>query len=389
MTTRDFDIATDVGALLIFEPDGLTNHADDEIAWYASDGGYQRESADGRLIVWETGADGGYRVRVTTEPHQLPVAPGVSVTYRLRVSGRWLLLDNSDALPGEEQQTDPADLRDQWFEVEPGDYRVDVALVDLEAANETGVAPGDLPEYIVSLTPTTDLETIRVLPRPPRLAPGAEPVTADIQLSSREQAYARPRQATPEDLAAHAGRAWPVLADGTFLGPWIPRSFLVSSDFGLASYMGPCVIVAASGEEGAIGTLGRVQEVRNLTGDPDTNTVTAAPVGLVRIGAGEPGTQGIWHAPAAAPYAPPAERSPAITVEELAVLIAGSGVPLQGMGRAKVKRQRAIDEVLSFYTLEGMSAWLIDHLELPGEQKFELVAQSVADRLDRLVPLLR
>jgi len=166
MADEDFIIGTDVAHFVIFHPADLVHRDRDPIAWYGYDFAYHKESAAGRLIAWGTGSDGGYRIRLTTEAltdaEKAAACKGWSFPLAVR-HGR-VLLDNTDALPGEEQMSDPDTLDEGWYAIANGNYRVTVHPIDRSEDNA-------LPDYVVRFTAISDLSEVEAAPTPPELRP--------------------------------------------------------------------------------------------------------------------------------------------------------------------------------------------------------------------------
>lgn len=160
------EIGTDVATLVLFHPDDLKHRHDNPIAWYSYDFAYARESRAGALVGWITGSDGGYGVRMTqgalTDKEKAAECKGWTYPYRVR-HGR-VLLDNTDALPGVEQMTDPQSVTQYWYAIENGDYRVSVHPI-------ARGSDADLPDYVVVFTPVPSLEADLAAPGLPDVRP--------------------------------------------------------------------------------------------------------------------------------------------------------------------------------------------------------------------------
>src|SRR5262249_9022620 len=72
-----------------------------------------------------------------------------------------VLLDNTDALPGLEQMTDP-ETADSWYEIPNGAYRVTVHPID-----QSSEAKRVLPDYVITFEPVDDAAGITVADEPP------------------------------------------------------------------------------------------------------------------------------------------------------------------------------------------------------------------------------
>ena len=168
---RTIDIGTDVATLVIHHPETLAHRADHPIAWYAEGFAFEAEAREGRLVAWGTGADGGYRVRFVRLggegdgllASERPHAAG-HAEFRLRSDLGHVFLDNTDGLPGEEQQVALADeRRDLAFPLPNGLYRVRVTAI--------AEPEGETPDFVVAFTPVDEegWDAVPVHVRPPEL----------------------------------------------------------------------------------------------------------------------------------------------------------------------------------------------------------------------------
>lgn len=150
--SKEFVVSTDVATIVIFHPDDLLHAAEWSIAWYSMPFIYQAESAEGRLIAWDAGNDGTYKLRATsgdlTEREKRYLGP--EWTFPLRVRHGRVFFDNTDALPGVEQMTLAENQPENWLELENGDYAVTVSAVEWDA--EPGAEANGfetLPNYVI------------------------------------------------------------------------------------------------------------------------------------------------------------------------------------------------------------------------------------------------
>ncbi|MGL3607214.1 hypothetical protein ACSV9I_11920 [Rhizobium sp. G187] len=208
-------LETDVAHLVLFHPDDLIHAEHWPIAWYAETFIYPAESAAQRLIAWSTGFDGVFKLRLTTGEitAQEQAFSGPSWVFAYRVRHGRVLVDNSDALPGVEQMTDPSERPDLWFELADGDYAVTVTAVEWEAepgAREEGHET--LPNYVVAFSPL-DGRLIDPARRPPDLIGSRSAVANDQPFVSR------PYPPDPIDF----GRLYPAFVAGD-IAP-VGRSF--------------------------------------------------------------------------------------------------------------------------------------------------------------------
>ncbi len=175
-TSKMFGIGTDVATLLVFHPDSLSHHDDHPIAWYSAPFAVKRDLAEGRLIGFMTGSDGGYRVRMTTVgmTQREEKYKRCAVDFRLHVEHGWVAIDNSDGLPGEAQMDELANRPEQHFKLQNGFYRVTVAGIDWHKEPGSLDSNGrstekSLPSYVVHFQSVDELSEIKVQPCLPDL----------------------------------------------------------------------------------------------------------------------------------------------------------------------------------------------------------------------------
>lgn len=162
MLNTTLDLGTDVATFLIYHPDDLAHRADAPLGWYSYDFAYVREAAAGRMVAIGTGADGGYRIRLTTGPLTAAEAAAeqarISSPYVVR-HGR-VFVDNTDGLPGPERMLDPDEYPNQWIELANGVYRVSVVEIDWSEDDS-------LPSYVVQFETVESLDAVDVPERFP------------------------------------------------------------------------------------------------------------------------------------------------------------------------------------------------------------------------------
>ncbi len=187
-------VSTDVATILLFHPDELEHTADWPVGWYSTEPAWRAESAAGRLVAWNTGNDGGFKVRLTTGElttrEQAYVRQSWVFGYTVRL-GR-VFLDNSDTLPGESRMTEPEENPDYWFELANGDYNVAVAAVDWNAEPGSDDDGFDtLPNYVVRFALRGETAAPAVARRPPDLTGDADVAATDnVPSYSAPQPYA-------------------------------------------------------------------------------------------------------------------------------------------------------------------------------------------------------
>jgi hypothetical protein len=174
MNNKTVYLGTDVATLVLFHPDDLVHRQNDPIAWYGYDFAYSKESAQGRLVAFDTGSDGGYEVRLTTGAlsTQEMACACRSWAFPYLVRHGCFLIDNTEALPGREQMNDPARLVNRWYDIASGAYRVVVHPID-----RSSEAARELPDYVIVFEAVDSIASIAVASTPPCLRPfrGREP----------------------------------------------------------------------------------------------------------------------------------------------------------------------------------------------------------------------
>jgi hypothetical protein len=165
-------VPTDVATILLFHPDELEHTAGWPVGWYSMGPAWRAESAAGRLVAWNTGYDGGFKVRLTTGEltarEQAYVRQSWVFGYTVRL-GR-VFLDNSDTLPGESRMTEPDENPDYWFELANGAYNVEVLAVEWNAEPGSEDDGFDtLPNYVVRFALRGETAAPAVARRPPDL----------------------------------------------------------------------------------------------------------------------------------------------------------------------------------------------------------------------------
>ncbi|OAI48404.1 hypothetical protein AYO44_07155 [Planctomycetaceae bacterium SCGC AG-212-F19] len=173
-------LGTDTACFLLFHPDDLAHRKDDPLDWFDYDFAWQKESWTGRLIGFFTGGDGGYLFRLTNQGLDKREKRYVACSWEFpyRVKHKRIFLDNTNSVPSEERgrRDDPSNprLKDQWFNLPNGDYRVTVYAIawDQEpgARERSGnEAAEKLPNYVIDFQKVSDLAKLKRAPRLPQL----------------------------------------------------------------------------------------------------------------------------------------------------------------------------------------------------------------------------
>lgn len=191
MAGSDFIVGTDVAHLVLFHPDDLQHRSNDPIAWYAYDFVYEKESRAGKLIAWCTGSDGGFGIRFAQDGLTPAEAAAACMpwTFPYVVRHGRVLVDNTDALPGQEQMTHPEDL-DSWHEIENGTYQVTITPID-RGEDESDA----LPDYVIAFEPVASLAWVPAAPTPPDLRPYKEWTPKPTLSFEGEGAFSWPERA--------------------------------------------------------------------------------------------------------------------------------------------------------------------------------------------------
>ncbi len=186
---RTFDLNTEIADFYLFHPDDLQHRRTSPPDWTLYEFAIAPEFAAGNMVAFSTGADGGFRLRLTegnlTAREQGRLACSWNFRYRVR-HGR-VLVDNGDQVPADKSSpfrdaldtvphtTDPIS-EERWFPLPNGSYEVIVSAIDWERDQKRGAADR-LPAYVVQFKKVDRLDAIKVAPCAPRLEPGprAEP----------------------------------------------------------------------------------------------------------------------------------------------------------------------------------------------------------------------
>ena len=376
MTSRTVLIGTDVATLMLFHPDDLSHRADAPIAWYSMPFAYQPEAAAGRLAAFGTGSDGGYEVRLTTGGLTGPEAarPGPTWDFPLQVRHGRVLLDNSDALPGLEQMTDPAEM-DTWFDLANGAYRATVHAIDRRGSgdDEDGPALDDLPDYVVTFAAVPDLAAVPAAPEPPSLVPGR---------------LAPPLPATPAD--PDAGFTWPANEPGAGPHRFLPgpgaRPPLPSQEVTIQTaaedvpeQFGEEWLMAPVRAPGALAVL-VAHTGQAKYGDGRPVEITLLGRHLMRLSRLVSGADGV--AAMAEPVPRPAPDADDANVAALREAVLGLADPVPPGLRFELDRMR------SLRSAEAVATWVLGRLDLPGDDLLAIYAMPSPERIAALLDRL-
>jgi hypothetical protein len=377
MVDTTIDIGTDVAHLALFHPDDLAHRANDPIAWYGYSFAYRAESAAGRLVAWCTGSDGGYRVRFTdrdlSAEEQEAACPGWP--FPLHVLHGRILLDNTDALPGEALMT-PAERipPGNWIELPNGIYRAIVTPIDRSGNRE-------LADYVVRFEPVPTLDGIAVAAAPPDLRPFKDWQQDAGTPMETEARYDWPK--APETLTSLHG----LTVKGTTLAlPGVATSLRIRPSVAeLAFPDGPArwddtpFVLATALAPGQLAVWTRRS---GLSQEPDAlPLLTLSGRALVRITAVRPGGVvpeiDVEALPAPSSDLPP-EAATAFREHVTSAISEGR------LAVSSFERER----FGSFETPAALTGWALQHLPMPLDRRLHLLGEAMADRIAEIERLL-
>lgn len=167
---------TDGASFFLYHPDDLRHRVSSPLAWTAYHFACQPEFEAGRLVAFDTGGDGGYQFRVTTGPlterEQKWLVGSWDFRYEVR-HGR-VYLDGGYALPSDSYFEESEDHPEQWVTLANGKYRVTVSAIEWHsepgALDDNGsVTDKALPSYVIQFFSVDTFDAIRVSRTPPRM----------------------------------------------------------------------------------------------------------------------------------------------------------------------------------------------------------------------------
>ncbi|WP_026869084.1 hypothetical protein [Inquilinus limosus] len=394
MASKRIAIGTDVAAFVLFHPDDLAHRKDDPIAWYAYGFAWQRESRAGRLVAFGTGADGGYGLRLTTEGLTAAEAPLAcqSWSFPLAVRHGRILLDNTDALPGEEQMTDPAGLPEQWFELDSDAYRVTVhALAWKEAPGAVGadgrVSPDAPPDYVVVFEPVADIAAVPVAAAMPRLLPdrdSAPGLETGVQVDAL---FAWPRK-PPE------GTEFPALpvASSAALIPGQDLSLPVDDAVAAAIYPErgsgreglKHLVLAPAFETDGLACLARAHGLSRMGDDAARLKLRGEAVVRIRRGGRAQPLQTVT----VVPLDKPDMAAPAEALEPFRARLLALGRE-DAVFRTRLRHPSfELERLAALGTAEAVTGWALAHLDLPFAARLACYAGPAAQRIEALTRFL-
>jgi hypothetical protein len=167
---------TDGASFYLYHPEDLQHRLTSPLAWPCYHFACRPEFEAGRLVAFDTGADGGYAFRITDGPLTDREKEWLAGSWEFRYTVRRgrVYLDGGYALPSDNYCDESERHPDRWISLPNGNYRVRVNAIEWYsepgAVNEEGQATDDaLPSYVIQFTPIDELESIDVCSTPPRL----------------------------------------------------------------------------------------------------------------------------------------------------------------------------------------------------------------------------
>jgi hypothetical protein len=382
---KKISVGTDVAHLILFHPDDLSHRNHDPIAWYGYDFAYRRESAAGRLVAWGTGADGGYLVRLTTGSLTTDeqVRACVSWSYPLVVRHGRVLLDNTDALPGEEQMVEPEELVDTWFDLPNGSYLTTVHPVDRTDEDATA-----LPDYVVTFEPVETIAGIEVANTPPELRPFSKWTPRHPESMETEKRFLWP----DTQLEGDAFAALVVPQDLSIL-PTSSASFPVSEEVADAIFPDTPderiseLVLAATLQPGSLAMVTRVSGRSWQKGRGAALSVSGLAVARILETSAGPIMPRVRVAPLDKPDMAVDESILAEFRRQLASTARRSADAPLGAGPLTISGFE-IERMETLSSAEGLTGWALMHLAMPLDVRLSLWASSTPDRMEGIEKLV-
>jgi hypothetical protein len=375
-------LATEVAAFVLFHPDDLAHRAQDPVAWYSYDFAFRRESAAGRLIAFVTGADGGYSLRLTTGELTAREAAKstASWTFPLLVRHGRVLLDNTDALPGEEQMKDPEAIKEGWFDLPDGPYGVTVHPIGW--SEEPRERDQTYVDYVIRFQPVDDIRAIQVAPTMPDLRAvrgwnplanrGAwAPVPPWPEGHRQQSTVELPALLVPEGLALLPGQSAQFRVDED-VGDRVWQMF-----FGEDRFREKELVVVSAFDRGAFAIVGDGPGIGQRRGESPVLSLKSSRVArIIRSGAAEPLTRVLVKDV----ERPDMSGHQAATGKLRSRLI--ERFQSDPALRARLKHPSFDVELLaSLGSPEAVTTWALMHLDMPFQVRAAAYASPASERL--------
>ncbi|WP_413988582.1 DUF6386 family protein [Labrys okinawensis] len=390
MAEKTILLGTDVAAFVLFHPDDLAHRAQDPLDWYSYDFAYGRESAAGRLIAFCTGSDGGYAIRLTTRDLTPAEAADAcpSWSFPLIVRHGRILLDNTDALPSDEQMRDLSSIGDRWFELGNGAYRVTVHPIECpDPANSAREAGTISPNYVIQFQPVGDITGIPVAPTPPDIRPDRDWTPRLLDNAANEEFYRWPE-------ARQGSTNYPSLAVPDTMA-LLPRQFArlcVGDEIAEAAFpktmkraaRAEGFVVAPSFESGAYAILARQSQ---LSWRDDRKAMLGiSGLCLVRVVRGGPAAslKPVEIAPVEKPDMTLDPEAAEDLRARLIMRVNGNPAFQARLDHPSFETER----LAALISPEAITTWALMHLDLPFAIRVKGYASPVARRMRMLHDLL-
>lgn len=377
MTSETILVGTDIAQLMIFHPEDLAHRRSAPVGWQGYDFALRPESAAGNLVVWSTGFDGGFRLRLTTEgltPLEASAA-GKPWRFPLRVRHGRVLVEGGEALPSEEAGEPPSEEDADWFNLPGGDYLVTVHPVEADPQ------PDQPPHYVVVFEAVENLEGIAPLNAPPLLRPfrEAEPFEPRSAADPRRFLwFSEPegrRDLSPALILTPEARILPGRMGQAALSEEVFQKLKAGFEAAReARDESESFVAAAELAPGALAVACHVRGWSRSRGE--AGRISFEGRRLARILALEPGEEGGPPLARVASVEKPGEEGSAEEAARLRGILLEAARDPQGKLRAQAPWVTDFDLewLATLETPESVSGWALEHLSLPLPQRLALYA---------------
>jgi hypothetical protein len=155
-----YKLGTDVAGFALYHPVRLAHRGKAPLGWWEE---AEQEFREGRLVAFNTGADGTFTLKFVQRPlfAAEEKALVVSQAFRYLVEDGQLYWDNTNCLPSEETVEEAAADPDGWLELPNGQYRITVHALDwFSLPDAEREAAGDISHYIVRVEPVSSFREV-------------------------------------------------------------------------------------------------------------------------------------------------------------------------------------------------------------------------------------
>ncbi len=392
---QQFFAATDVASFFLYHPDDLQHRMTSPQGWPYYHYACQPEFEAGRFVAFETGSDGKYQFRVTggglTVREKTWLAGSWSFRYRVRQGCAYI--DGGYALPSDRFFDNSKERPDQWISLPNGDYCVTVNAIEWYsepgATNEEGeISPDSLPNYVFQFAQVMDLGSIEpptTLPRlvcsrdsPARLSMSfAEFDNYDGDKTELSGPYAV--KVCSNQVAIPGFKLNVELSDQQY-------GFLFSSIDPATSVEGSKqIVIACCDEAPCLGAWATFRFASKSNKEPWVVSFDIRQLLIVTsFHAGEP--LDLCHVvPLDRPESNVSSESLEMLKAAFAVYAAANEAYLKAIPNATFEGEM----VASMSSPTALTHVLIDHIQIPNATRKELLVISDAERVDRLLDLLK